>query len=593
MGAGPTPGAQQPAVLMQLGLLEAQQGRLDEAAALFARASIADAANPAPSFNLGLVRQQQGRHAEALAAFDAVLGLSPQAAPAHHARGLALKNLQRLDEALAAYDAALALQPGFAAALNNRAAVLLRLGRADDAIASYRLALEAAPRHAGIWANLGAALHEARRHEEAFAAFMQAREHGDSSAVTLMNAGVSLNALHRHAQALALLQEALKQAPGDLDVRLNLGNALAGLDRWGDARAQFELVLRERPGDADAALNLANTLRDSSETGAEVRLALPWYERALENGASPASVRWNRALCLLSLGEFEAGWVDYEERLHDTALNNPAREPGARRWRGEPVAGATVLLHAEQGLGDTLQFCRYARLVAARGARVVLEVQAPLKALLTGLDGVDHVVARGEPLPQVDWHCPLMSLPQVLGTTRETIPGSVPYLQADPVLVARWRGVLAGCGRPQVGVAWSGSAGYWNDHRRSIAFETFRAALPSGIDYWSLQKDTPASIGPGQPVRRFDETAFTHTAAQIMALDLVVTVDTSIGHLAGALGRPVWILLSQPADMRWMLEREDSPWYASARLLRQHGGGGWSPVLARLAHALEGLAAAP
>lgn len=593
MGAGPSPGVQQPAMLMQLGLLEAQKGRLDEAAALFARAGAADAANPAPAYNLGLVRQQQGRHVEALAAFDLVLRLSPHAAAAHHARGLALKNLQRLDEALAAYDAALALQPNFAAALNNRAAALLRLRRFDDAIASYRSALAASPRHVGIWANLGAALHVASRHEEAFAAFMRAREFGDGSAVTLMNAGVALNAQHHYSRALPLLQQALRQAPDDLDVRLNLGNALAGLNRWIDARAQFEAVLRQRPDDGDAALNLANSLRDSGEREAEVQLALPWYERALEGGANPATVRWNRALCLLSLGDFKAGWRDYEERLNATALNNPVREPGAQRWRGEPVAGATVLLYAEQGLGDTLQFCRYAQLVAARGARVVLEVQSPLKALLQGLEGVDQVIAPGDPLPHIDWHCPLMSLPYLLETSRHNIPGSVPYLVADPALVTRWKGMLSGRGRPQVGVAWSGNADNWNDHRRSIPFDTFRAALPPGIDYWSLQKDTPSGSGPGELVRCFDETTFTHTAAQIIALDLVVTVDTSICHLAGALGRPVWILLPQPADMRWMLEREDTPWYPSARLLRQQGGGGWPPVLERLARHLEGLVTTP
>ena len=577
---------------MQAGLQEARQGRMDAAAALLARAADAAPDDPAPRFNLGLVCQEQARHAQALDAFDAVLRLQPQAAQAHHARGLALKHLGRLDEALAAYDRALALQPGVALVANNRATVLRHLGRLDEAVAGYRAALAASPQHAGIWANLGATLHEARHHEQAFDAFMRARECGDASAVTLMNAGVALNELHRHAQALPLLQDAARLAPGEPDVLLNLGNALAGLDRWPEARAQFQAVLRARPDDPDAALNFANALRDGGDP-AEARQALPWYSRALDHGAEAAAVRWNRALCLLTLGDYEAGWRDYEERQQASALNNAPRDPGVPRWQGEPAAGRAILLHAEQGLGDTLQFCRYARLVADRGLRVVLEVQPPLKALLAGLPGVGSLVARGEPLPPVDLHCPLMSLPHVLGTTLDTVPAQGPYLHADPALVAHWRSVLSGRGRPQIGVAWSGSAGYWNDHRRSIAFQTFRAALPPGADYWSLQKETPASDGPGEPIRSFDDTRFVHTAAQIMALDLVVTVDTAIGHLAGALGRPYWLLLSRPADMRWLLQREDSPWYPTARLLRQSHEGGWPPVLARLNGELRALAAKP
>lgn len=570
-----------------LGLMRAQAGKLDEAAELLAQACRAQPGSAPHHFNLGLVLQQSHRYADALAAFDATLQISPEAAPVHHQRGLALKNLDRLDEALHAYDQAIARQPAFTAALNNKATVLRRLGRYREAVDGYREALEHSPDHAEIWSNLGLALSCAHQQAQALQAFERARALGDQTPETLMNIGVMLNELHRPGEALPFLSDAVLAMPQDASARLNLGNALAGLDRMDEALAHFHHVLEHHGhNDADAALNIANALRDTERCDE----ALGWYQRALDNGAPNDLVRWNRSLCLLSLGRYQEGWRDYEARRRLPALGNGPRSFTQPQWSGEPVAGKTVLLHAEQGFGDTIQFCRYAKHVSALGARVVLEVQPPLLELLACLEGVDEWIAQGQPLPAFDLHCPLMSLPLALGTVVETIPATAPYLQADTALAAHWRNTLHRPGRLQVGVAWAGNPDNWNDRRRSIPFEQFRAALPESADFWSLQKSTPQTQGSsGAPVRIFERTEFAHTAAQIMALDLVVTVDTSLAHLAGALGRPVWILLPRPADMRWLLERNDSPWYPSARLLRQHQQGQWDGVLQEVAESITQL----
>lgn len=572
-----------------LGMMRAQADKFDEATALLERASQAEPGVASHHLHLGMVLQQLNHHARALAAFDRALQIHPDNAQTHHLRGIALKNLERLEEALQAYDQAIARQPAFAAALNNKATVLRRMGRHEEAVQGYRKAIELSPTHPDIWSNLGLALSGAHRKSEALQAFERARALGDTSAVTLMNIGVMLNELHRHADALPFLTDAVQAMPEDATARLNLGNALAGLNRADEALTQFHHVLTHHGNeDADAALNIANTLRDTERCTE----AVEWYQRALDHGAPADLVRWNRSLCLLSMGKYAEGWREYEARRLLPALGNGPRGFSEPQWSGQPVAGKTVLLHAEQGLGDTIQFCRYASLLSALGAHVILEVQPRLMPLLTHLEGVEQLVAQGQDLPAFDLHCPLMSLPLALGTTVETIPSAIPYLRADPELVAQWRSTVAQThaaapGRLQVGLAWAGNPDNWIDRRRSIGFEQLRGALPHSADYWSLQTQTPQAQGSGAPtVRTFERTEFIHTAAQIMALDLVITVDTSIAHLAGALGRPVWILLPRPAEMRWLLHRDDSPWYPQARLFRQHRQGDWTGVLAQVADSI-------
>ena len=349
-------------------------------------------------------------------------------------------------------------------------------------------------------------------------------------------------------------------------------------------------MLALRPDHAEAYYNRGIALQSM------LRLpeALESYRRAVALRPDYALAHWNESLCRLLMGDFEGGWREYEWRREVREFAPQYHDFPRPLWLGEQeVAGRTILLHAEQGFGDTLQFCRYASLLAARGARVILEVQPPLKSLLTRLSGPAMVLAQGEPLPEFDLHCPLMSLPLACGTTLDTVPAAERYLTADPERVAACSARLGNTARPRVGLVWSGNPAHGNDYARSIALVDLLGSLDgAGVTFVSLQKDVRSHdratlaaradiLHCGEELRDFDDTA-----AWIEAMDLVISVDTSVAHLAGALGKPVWVLLPYAPDWRWLLEREDSPWYPTARLFRQPRSGDWDGVLLAVACAL-------
>jgi hypothetical protein len=294
----------------------------------------------------------------------------------------------------------------------------------------------------------------------------------------------------------------------------------------------------------------------------------------------------------LLTGEFRAGWANYEFRFMKSppAERNRFAQP---RWQGEPLAGKTILVHAEQGLGDTIQFARYLPLLAAQGARVLVEAQAPLKTLLESLPGELEFFVRGESLPPFDVHCPLLSLAHGFGTELATIPSATPYLAAPSEALSRWAMRFPVSTQPRVGVVWSGNPRHENDHRRSLSFDEFRPVLMApGIEFFSLQKNAkPADAAALAALPHVTDlgselATFADTAAVIAHLDVVIAVDTSVAHLAGALGKPVWVLLPFAPDWRWLLGRDDSPWYPSARLFRQPRIGDWQTVAAEVGHAL-------
>ena len=506
---------------------------------------------------LGLIEAGRKNTAAAIDLLQRSIDAAPDNPATRFNLGLLLQQQGRLEEALACLDAALVLAPRAAQVLNARGMVLHRLARFDEAIGAYQAAIEIEPGHAEAIMNKGVALYELKRHDEAH----------------------------------ACLVRALELAPRSLDVRVNLGNVLLELGRPDEALAKFRQVIEARPGDQDVLMNMANALRDQHRYAE----AVPVYERALALDPACADVHWNMALCLLAMGEFERGWAEYEWRRRIPALHDMSRNFDAPSWTGhEPLAGKTILVHAEQGLGDTLQFCRYTRNLAALGARVVLEAQRPLMAVLETLEGVSQLVARGDALPTYDFHCPLLSLPYALRTRLETIPAAASYLRADPMLVEHWRPLLQAGNNLNIGLAWSGNAAHSSDHRRSMSLATMLAGLPQGPAYWCLQKDfSPADAALLQAdgrVRKFDRSDFANTAAQAMLMDAVVSVDTSIAHLAAALGRPTLILLAHAADWRWLWPREDSPWYPGVTLLRQSRQGDWGTVLDRAALKITGLA---
>jgi tetratricopeptide (TPR) repeat protein len=536
-----------------LGVAAGQAGRPREAADWLARAVALQPRHADAHYNRGVALGELGLHAEALAAYDSALALEPRKADAHYNRGAALDAVGRIEEALAAYGRALALAPAHVEAHHNRGVALARLGRAVEAIAAYDRALQLRPRYASALDHRGAALASLGRHDEALDHYDRALALAPGSARAHNHRAIALHDLDRPAESLAAADRALALAPEHADAWYNRGNALRELGRHADAAES--------------------------------------YERTIALDPAHASAHWNLADCRLILGDFARGWEQYEWRWKLPARRS--RDFAQPPWLGETsIAGRTILLHAELGLGDTIQFCRYATEVAKSGARVVLEAQAPLLPLLATLEGIDRLVARGEPLPPFDCHCPLMTLPLVFRTDLASVPARVPYLRADPERVESWRRRLGERTRPRVGIAWSGSQGLRND-KRSMSLAQALPLVGGAVQWVSLQKEVPAgeaALLAAHPEILDVSSAlgdFADTAALVEMLDLVITVDTSVAHVAGALAKPVWILLpANPHDWRWLLGREDSVWYPTARIFRQPAPGDWASVAQRVAAAL-------
>ena len=374
-----------------------------------------------------------------------------------------------------------------------------------------------------------------------------------------------------------------------------LANDLIDAMRLDEARPLVAALIAQLPGE-DNCVHTAGRLAFREQRMAD---AIACYDQLALRHPDDAQLRWHRALALLAHGDFERGWREFEHRVRLTKFNVD-RGFAAPQWHGEDLSGRTILLHAEGGHGDALHFCRYVPLVAARGgpgATVLVESQPALTGLLRSLGGASAIFARGQPLPPFDFHCPFQSLPIVFGTTLATVPAAVPYLQAPPDTVARWRQKLGGAAAPRmrVGLCWSGSTG----GARSDTLATFAslAGIP-GVEFHSLQHGQAAHEPrpPGLAVLDHDAelTDFSETAALASNLDLVISVDTSIAHLAGALGRPTWTLIPRTPDFRWMLHRADSPWYPTMRLFRQPlDTADWQGVACEIAVALRSLAAAP
>jgi hypothetical protein len=423
--------------------------------------------------------------------------------------------------------------------------------------------LRAEPRHAGAWNNLGHALRGLDRPAEAEESYRQAVALRPDLAGVHNNLGSALLALHQPAQALESFAEAVQLQPDYAEACNNMGGALIALDRPDEA------VL--------------------------------WFRRALALDPDLAQARLGEAIALLTLGAFDAGWEAYEARWGDPRFQDDEPSRSQPLWRGGPLDGKRILLHAEQGLGDTIQFVRYAPLVRRLGAHVVVEVQPPLMPLLGGL--ADELVPQQRPAQApspaaaaCDLRCPLMSLPFVFRTTLETVPAEIPYVAAPAERQIAWTRALGHSKRLRVGVAFSGRADHPDDAIRSIpAARMLPPLLASGAELHVVQSELRPSdaamlAGCGEVrIHASQLSDFADTAALVSLMDLVISVDTSVAHLAGALGRPVWILLQLAADFRWLRQREDSPWYPTARLFRQERDGEWETVLARVAGALRQL----
>ncbi len=517
-----------------------------ESARLICEEILADQAVHFDALNLlGLIAAQTRNPALATRLLGQAILVNPDNPVTHCNLGTAQQELEQWDASLASYDKAIALKPDYAVAHNNRGNVLRRLGRLHDALASFDRAIM-------IQENL-----------------VEAH----------VNRGNVLGELQLWPLALASFDQALSLRPDFAEGLCNRGLALKALNRGGEALASFDKAVSIRPGYAEAHVNRGNVLRELHEFEA----ATAAYNRAIAIKQGYAAAHVNRGIVSLLSGNFGRGWADYEWRWRDpeSVHSHEARRFPEPQWTGkESLAGKSILLHHEQGLGDTLQFCRYAKLVADQGATVILGVQAPLRELLNGLAGVAQVVAEGVALPAFDYHCPLMSLPLAFDTQLDTIPAPTGYLSADPAKSRQWRARLASNAAPRIGLVWGGNAVHANDRRRSIPLAELLRCLPGHCQYVSLQKDLRAGdelLLRNHPnvmhvAEQFND--FSDTAALCHCLDLVITVDTSVAHLNGALGNRTWVLLPFTPDWRWLLQREDTPWYPSMKLFRQGRPGG-------------------
>jgi tetratricopeptide (TPR) repeat protein len=580
-----------------LGNVLRDQGNLDQAAAQYQQAvalrpSYADAHN-----NLGIILWRQNQFDQAAAHYRLALALNPNLAEAHNNLGNVLLGQGKLDEAAARYEQALTLRPSYADAHGNLAGVLLSQGRLDEAAARYEQALAFQPNRAEAHYNLGNALKQQGKLDEALARFQQALALRPHYPEAHNNLGNVLLRQGKFAEAMAHYGQALALRPDYAEAHNNLGNALKQQGKLDEALVRFEQALALRPDYSAALKNLAVTLRDQRKLPA----ACEAFQRLRALCPEEPDAELGLATCYLVAGDYERGWPAYEARLR---MSDVGPRPRLPRWMGEPLAGRSLLVVAEQGLGDTIHFVRYARLLKEQGARIVLAGPAALGRLLAGHPDVDELFIQGsaDEFPQADFYLPLLSAPGALGTMAATIPGDVPYLTADAALIEQWRRELAVIEGFKIGIAWQGSRDYSSDRQRSIPLAQFAplARLP-GVQLISLQKGFGSEqIGTVDfPVldlsARLDVAAgpFMDTAAVIRSVDLVVTSDTAIAHLAGALGAPVWVALQSASDWRWQHDREDSPWYPTMRLFRQTRRGDWTGVFERVAQELARAAARP
>jgi tetratricopeptide (TPR) repeat protein len=580
-----------------------KDGREDDAEALYLRVLAGPSADQGQAGQmLGLLYVHQGdrlhtlgRSAEAVARYNHALALTPRA-DIYSNRGVALEALGRLDEALDSFSQAVLCRSDYAPAFFNRGGVLGALGRWPEALADYDRAVALLPdRFAPYWNNRGLALGELNRWAEAADNFLKALSLDPAYADAEANLSVAQRRLGQLDAALSSAGRALGVQPDHPEALTTRGLALAALGRFEAALESHEQALALRPAYPQAQNNAGLALDALDRTDE----ALARFDAALALDPGFAEAEFNSALALLRAGRWPEAWRRHEARWRRKGEPGPTY-PNTTLWLGgaddQAVQGQTILLHAEQGLGDTLQFCRYASAVKALGARVILEVQPPLKTLLAGLEGVDQVIAVGEPVPAFDRHTPLLSLPLALGPT-SNIP-SAPYLVADPARQAAWSARLPLAGGGRIGLVWAGNAAHGNDRNRSLPAQALApliaAARAAGAQTIGLQKDVRAAdlawLEQTPHLLRVEDqlTDFADTAALIATCDLVISVDTSVAHLAGALGRPLWLLLPKPCDWRWMSNREGTPWYPGARLFRQVQPGEWADPLDRAAQALAG-----
>ncbi|MBC6479004.1 MAG: tetratricopeptide repeat protein [Hormoscilla sp. GM7CHS1pb] len=593
--------------LLKQGIKAQQSGKLDAAIACYSKAISIEPSFAEAHSCLGRALKAQGKLPEATQHYQRAINLKPDLLEAYINLGVVLRQQGLPQEEIATYEKALQINPNAAKVHNNMGNVYLGLGRVDEAASSYQKALSIQPDYVDPIANLGSIFQEQNKLEEAIAMYERAiamEPNSPNSASIRSNLGVALKQVGRLDEAKTHLQQAISLDPNYAIGYINLSFVLEGMDQLDAAEAMSRKAIALNPNFTDAYHNLAVVLHRKCQ----LQECIASYERAIDLNPQLAKMHVALATTLMLAGDYPRGFAEYEWRWQLKHIQGPGlTQPD---WQGESLEGKTILLYTEQGFGDTINFIRYAPLVRALFAKVkvIVMCKPAVYRLLQTVDGIDKVVIKGEELPSFDVKAALLSLPRILGTTWETIPTTVPYVKAVPSAGARLlprtealadtagaalpRSELLQTGQLKVGIVWAGNPSHKHDRRRSTSLSYFRQLLEiPGIAFYSLQKGSrTADITPdiSNLVHLEDPLLkdFADTAAIVQQLDLVITVDTSVAHLAGALGKPVWVLLCYCPDWRWRLEREDSPWYPTMRLFRQQQPGDWSELFARVKSAL-------
>ena len=571
------------------GLALHQQGRLIEAERLYRQVLDEAPAHFDALHFLGVLALQTLRTESGVELIAKAVALNPNSFGAYNNLGLGFKDLRRFDAALECFDKAIALHPAFAEAHNNRGLTLQDLRRLHDALASFDKAIVLKPAYAEAHNNRGVALRELEHLDAALVSFEQAIRLKPDYVEAHSNRGKALQDLRRFADALVSIDKAVALRPDDAGTWCDRGLVLLDFGRLDDSLASFDRAITLKPDYAEAYNNRGIALQEFRRPNE----AIASFEKAATLRPNYAEAHHNQSLSLLQVGRFEQGFRLYEWRKK---LEQPVGDRSFPRpvWLGqEDISHKTLFVHWEQGLGDTIQFCRFGELLKAQGAKVVMSVQEPLYRLLAQMNP-DIDIIPGDRIPaDFDYHCPLMSLPLAFGTTVQTIPSKPRYIYADEELRNAWGVRLPAKTKPRIGLVWSTNTKRKSGYDRSIDLVSLRPLLSDDVQWISLQKEMndadAALLGElGQIVSYQDDLHdFADTAALIDHLDLVITIDTSVAHLAGATGKPVWIILPYNADWKWLLDRDDTLWYPTARLFRRDDRRSWDDTIAQLTIALR------
>ncbi|MDJ1176754.1 tetratricopeptide repeat protein [Roseofilum capinflatum] len=542
----------------------------------------------------GFGYHQQGEYTQAERVYEQILRQEPENTNVLCLLGMVARVQGKLEEAIACYQRAIALKPNFIEARFNLGNALSASQQTEEAIACYQTLLELQPSHAGAYSNLGLLYHQQNQVEEAKRAYEQAIAIDSNQVESFYNLGNLYKAEQDFDRAIAYYQQALNLNPNFAQALLNLGNTLQeqeqvtgiNLNRRQEAIAYYHRALQANPNSTEAYCTLGHALIQQGQI-AEAILA---YQKCLKLNAEEPKAHTGLAFALLSLGFLEQGFSEYEWRWKTEEFT--AGNLTQPSWNGEPLAGKTLMLYSEQGLGDMIQMIRYLPWVKEQGAKIILECRPPLKRLFATLPHVEQIVTREETLPTFDEHASLMSLPHLSKTSLQTIPAPLPFTLPD----LSQNSILPETpGQLKVGLAWQGNREHPNNYLRTCSFSDLTPLFNcENVQFYSLQKD----LSEGDrlqleqtPIQPFpsDCEDLLDTAQIIRQLDLVITVDTAIAHLSATLGKPTWILLHFSCDWRWMLVRVDSPWYPTVRLFRQTQPGDWSTVIFQVQHALGEL----